>query len=67
MPQETKAELEKPEFAWALLDQITAVPALPHTRTGKKPEVPIKRILQGAAPADVLSIAAVDDPSRWRV
>lgn len=57
-------------------DQITAVPALPHTRTGKKLEVPIKRILQGAAPADVISIAAVDDPSlidfyvdqarRWR-
>lgn len=44
-------------------DEIIAVPAIPHTRTGKKLEVPIKRILQGARPDDVLSRDAVDDPS----
>lgn len=43
-------------------DEIIAVPAIPHTRTGKKLEVPIKRILQGARPDDVLSRDAVDDP-----
>ncbi|GIF23179.1 acyl-coenzyme A synthetase/AMP-(fatty) acid ligase [Actinoplanes tereljensis] len=29
-------------------DAIIPVPAIPHTRTGKKLEVPIKRLLQGA-------------------
>ena len=28
-------------------DEIIAVPAIPHTRTGKKLEIPVKRILQG--------------------
>ena len=44
-------------------DEIFAVPALPHTRTGKKIEVPIKRILQGAAVDEVISRDAVDDAS----
>ncbi|WP_327145550.1 acetoacetate--CoA ligase [Nocardia sp. NBC_01327] len=44
-------------------DDIIAVPAIPHTRTGKKLEVPIKRILLGADPAQVLSRDAVDDPA----
>jgi acetoacetyl-CoA synthetase len=43
-------------------DEIFAVPAIPHTRTGKKLEVPIKRIMLGAEPATVLSLSAVDDP-----
>ena len=38
------------------------MPAIPHTRTGKKLEVPIKRIMLGHAVADVLSLGAVDDP-----
>ncbi|MFE5754477.1 acetoacetate--CoA ligase [Streptomyces massasporeus] len=44
-------------------DDIIEVPAIPHTRTGKKLEVPIKRILQGASPEQVLNPSAVDDPS----
>ena len=44
-------------------DEIVAVPAIPHTRTGKKLEVPVKRILAGAAAADVLSLGAIDDPA----
>lgn len=43
-------------------DEIIAVPAIPHTRTGKKLEVPIKRILQGAQPEDVVSRDAIDNP-----
>ncbi|MGA2827962.1 MAG: acetoacetate--CoA ligase [Streptosporangiaceae bacterium] len=42
-------------------DEIFEVAAIPHTRTGKKLEVPIKRILLGAKLADVLSLGAVDD------
>ena len=44
-------------------DEIFAVPAIPHTRTGKKLEVPIKRIMLGAEPDAVLSLSAVDDPT----
>jgi acetoacetyl-CoA synthetase len=44
-------------------DEIIAVPGIPHTHTGKKVEVPIKRLLQGAQIEDVLDAQAVDDPS----
>jgi acetoacetyl-CoA synthetase len=43
-------------------DEILAVPALPHTKTGKKLEVPVKRLLQGAPAEQVLNPAAVDNP-----
>ncbi|WP_205347143.1 AMP-binding enzyme [Pseudonocardia broussonetiae] len=43
-------------------DEFHVVAAIPHTRTGKKLEVPIKRILQGARPEDVMSDGAVDRP-----
>ncbi|HOW93015.1 MAG TPA: acetoacetate--CoA ligase, partial [Mycolicibacterium fallax] len=43
-------------------DDILAVPGIPRTMTGKRLEIPIKRILLGAAPAQVVSAAAVDDP-----
>jgi acetoacetyl-CoA synthetase len=44
-------------------DEIIAVPAIPHTRTGKKLEVPIKRIFLGADPARIVDRDAVDDPA----
>ncbi len=44
-------------------DAILQVPAIPHTRTGKKLEVPIKRIVQCAEPDQVVSRDAVDDPA----
>ncbi|MGW7543842.1 acetoacetate--CoA ligase [Streptomyces sp. NPDC054770] len=43
-------------------DEIIEVPGIPHTRTGKKLEVPVKRLLQGAPPAEVADPAAVDAP-----
>ncbi|MFI6399736.1 acetoacetate--CoA ligase [Rhodococcus coprophilus] len=43
-------------------DEIVAAPGVPHTRTGKKLEVPLKRILQGADPAGVVDRAAIDAP-----
>jgi acetoacetyl-CoA synthetase len=53
-------------------DEVILVEALPRTRTGKRLEVPVKRILQGADPGTVTDAASVDDPSalaafaRWR-
>jgi acetoacetyl-CoA synthetase len=41
-------------------DRIVAVPEIPAGPTGKRLEVPVKRILQGARPADVLSVEDVD-------
>ncbi|NVK80504.1 asparagine synthase-related protein [Streptomyces morookaense] len=39
-----------------------AAPAIPHTKTGKKLEVPVKRVLQGAPAEQVLTPSAVDNP-----
>ncbi|WP_324650608.1 acetoacetate--CoA ligase [Georgenia sp. H159] len=44
-----------------LPDEIVHMRAIPHTRTGKKLEVPVKRLLQGAALRDVVDLGAVDD------
>jgi acetoacetyl-CoA synthetase len=43
-------------------DEIIPVAAVPRTRTGKKLEVPIKRLMQGAALADVIDPQTVVDP-----
>jgi acetoacetyl-CoA synthetase len=42
-------------------DEIVAVPGVPHTRTGKRLEVPLKRLFQGVDPARALNVGAVDD------
>jgi acetoacetyl-CoA synthetase len=44
-------------------DRIVAVPAVPRNRTGKKLEVPVKRILLGAAPDEVMSRDVLADPA----
>jgi acetoacetyl-CoA synthetase len=44
-------------------DTIVAVPAVPRTRTGKKLETPVKRILRGARAEDVASRDALLDPT----
>ncbi|MBV9197137.1 MAG: acetoacetate--CoA ligase [Solirubrobacterales bacterium] len=43
-------------------DSIVGVPAIPSTLTGKKLELPVKRILQGAAPDDVAKRDALARP-----
>lgn len=50
-------------------DDILLAPGIPHTRTGKKLEVPIKKLLQGGDPARVVEPTAVDDPTllEWYV
>jgi acetoacetyl-CoA synthetase len=42
-------------------DEIIAVPGVPHTRTGKRLEVPLKRLFQGVDPAKAVNAGAVDD------
>ncbi|WP_410873332.1 acetoacetate--CoA ligase [Nocardia sp. A7] len=44
-------------------DDIITAPGIPRTRTGKKLEVPIKRLLQGADLTTVVDPSAVDIPS----
>ena len=44
-------------------DAIHAVPMIPVNRTGKKLEVPVKRLLQGRALADVAQAGALADPA----
>jgi acetoacetyl-CoA synthetase len=42
-------------------DEIIAVPGVPHTRTGKRLEVPLKRLFQGVDPQKAVNAGAVDD------
>ncbi|MEN3303013.1 acetoacetate--CoA ligase [Pseudonocardia sp.] len=44
-------------------DSITAVPAVPRNRTGKKLELPVKKILRGARVEDVASRDVLADPT----
>jgi acetoacetyl-CoA synthetase len=48
-------------------DEIVEAPAVPHTLTGKKLEVPIKKLLTGMPLAKAATVASVDDPEalRW--
>uniref|UniRef100_A0AAU3HSR0 Acetoacetate--CoA ligase n=1 Tax=Streptomyces sp. NBC_01393 TaxID=2903851 RepID=A0AAU3HSR0_9ACTN len=43
-------------------DVIVPVPAVPRTLTGKKLEVPVKRVLQGARPGEVSSEGSITHP-----
>ncbi|MFT4288937.1 acetoacetate--CoA ligase [Nocardioides sp.] len=43
-------------------DEIVVAPGIPHTRTGKKLEVPVKRLLLGQPLATVADAAGVDSP-----
>jgi len=48
-------------------DEIVEAPAVPHTLSGKKLEVPIKRMMRGTPLAKAATLASVDDPEalRW--
>jgi acetoacetyl-CoA synthetase len=43
-------------------DEITEVPAVPRTLSGKLLEVPVKRLLMGAQPGDVASRDSLANP-----
>ncbi|MFI5619029.1 acetoacetate--CoA ligase [Streptomyces sp. NPDC051567] len=42
-------------------DEVIEVPAIPHTLTGKRIEVPVKRLLQGTPMAKAVNPGSVDD------
>jgi acetoacetyl-CoA synthetase len=44
-------------------DEIIAVPGVPLTRTGKRVEVPLKRLFQGVAPEQALNLGVMADPA----
>jgi acetoacetyl-CoA synthetase len=44
-------------------DSITAVPSIPRNRTGKKLELPVKKLLRGARPDDVAARDVLADPA----
>jgi acetoacetyl-CoA synthetase len=44
-------------------DQVVEIAAVPRTLTGKRLEVPVKRILRGAEPDEVASRDALTDPT----
>ena len=46
-----------------LPDEIVVMAGIPHTKTGKKLEVPVKRLIQGARLDEVADLGAVDDPA----
>lgn len=49
-----------------LPDEIVFMPAIPHTRTGKKLEIPVKRLLQGTPLETVADLGSVDNPELLR-
>jgi acetoacetyl-CoA synthetase len=69
LPERVKARIRTQASPRHVPDEVIVAPGLPHTRTGKKLEVPVKRLLLGGDPDVVLSAGAVDDESalRWIV
>ena len=47
-------------------DEIYAIPEVPRTLNGKKLEVPVKRILDGASAEEAVSAAAMSNPEALR-
>ncbi|MFE1557335.1 acetoacetate--CoA ligase [Streptomyces sp. NPDC058734] len=43
-------------------DEVIEIPAVPHTLTGKRIEVPVKRLLQGTPMAKAVNPGSVDNP-----
>ena len=48
-------------------DEIIFVPGIPHTKTGKKLEVPIKRLIQGATVEEAADAGSIDQPELLEV
>ena len=48
-------------------DEVIAVPAVPHTLTGKRIEVPVKRLLSGTPLEQAVNPGSVDDVESLRV
>ncbi len=59
---EIRSRLRKERSPRHVPDEIIATPAVPITLTGKKMEVPVRKLLMGAAVEDVVSKGAMKDP-----
>ena len=59
--RQIKAEIAAQASPRHVPDDIIAVTAIPHTRTGKKLEIPVKRLIQGHPIERVVARDAVDD------
>jgi acetoacetyl-CoA synthetase len=58
-----RAKLRKEYTARHVPDKIIQVPSVPVTLTGKKLEVPVRRILMGTAPEKAANPSAMADPA----
>jgi acetoacetyl-CoA synthetase len=58
---EIKAAIRSTASPRHVPDEVLEVPGVPHTRTGKRLEVPLKRLFQGVPPEKALNAGAVDD------
>jgi acetoacetyl-CoA synthetase len=47
-------------------DEVVQIEEVPRTLSGKKVEVPVKRILEGAKPEDVVSASSLKNPETIR-
>jgi acetoacetyl-CoA synthetase len=59
---EIRARLRKERSPRHVPDEIIASPAIPNTLTGKKMEIPVRKLLMGASVEDVVSKGAMKDP-----
>jgi acetoacetyl-CoA synthetase len=60
---EIKSRLRREYTPRHIPDKIIQVPAIPTTLTGKKLEVPVRKILLGTAPEQAANTSAMADPS----
>lgn len=60
---EIRARLRRERSPRHVPDEIHSVPALPMTLTGKKMEIPVRRLLMGKSLEEVVSPGAMRDPS----
>jgi acetoacetyl-CoA synthetase len=58
-----RATLRSQLSARHLPDEITAMPSVPKTLSGKKLEIPVKQVLEGAPLEKVVNVEILSDPS----
>jgi acetoacetyl-CoA synthetase len=62
LEDELKAALRRDLSPRHVPDRVVRIPSVPRTLSGKKLEVPVKRILSGATPDDALTLASLANP-----
>ena len=67
--KEIKAQLREQCSPRHVPDHIFRVPEIPYTLSGKKVEIPVKKILMGVSQFDALSIDSLRNPDsiKWFV